>query len=192
MRFGRIAGTVDPQPLKVAQPSILVPELDKAAGRAHALRMDGKTIKHGFTGEQLAWLKAQFSAATSNTGFDKATIKWMIGGLAALGVAAFGVLYAELGSVRGEVGSVRSEVGSIRSEVGSIRSEVGSVRSEVGSVRSEVGSVQGEVSNVRDQVQVNTAALARLEAKVDALATDVSEIRNGQSKIIDLLLEGRN
>ena len=155
---------MDPQPLKVAQPSILVPELDKAAGRAYALRMDGKTIKHGFTGEQLAWLKAQFSAATSNTGFDKATIKWIIGGLAALGIAAFGVLYAEVGSVRGEVGSVRSEV----------------------------GSVQGEVSNVRDQVQVNTAALARLEAKVDALATDVSEIRNGQSKIIDLLLEGRN
>ena len=105
--------------------------------------MRDKAINHGFSAEQLAWLKAQFSAATSSTGFDKATIMWIVGGLVAQGVVALGLLYTEIGSVRG-------------------------------------------------QVQANTVALARIEAKQDGLATDVSEIKIGQSKIIDLLLEGRS
>ena len=102
--------------------------------------MSDKAINHGFTAEQSAWLAAQFSAAQSNTGFDKATIKWMIGGLTALGLAAVAFLWSEIGSVREE-----------------LRTEIGSVRAEVRENRAEIGSV-------RDQVQANTAALARIEA----------------------------
>ena len=32
---------------------------------------------------------------------------------------------------------------------------------------SEIGSVRGEIGSVRDQVQVNTAALARIEVILD-------------------------
>ncbi len=64
--------------------------------------------------------------------------------LIALGAAATGFLYAEVGSVREEL---RTEIGSVREEL----------RTEIGSVRTEIGSL-------RDQVQANTAVLARIEA----------------------------
>ena len=57
--------------------------------------MSDKAVNHGFTAEQSAWLAAQFSVAQSNTGFDKATIKWMIGGLVAIGSAVAGVIWSE-------------------------------------------------------------------------------------------------
>ena len=46
---------------------------------------------------------------------------WIIGGLAALGVVAFGLLWTEIGSVRAEVGSLRAEM---RQEIGSVRAEI--------------------------------------------------------------------
>ena len=58
--------------------------------------MSDKAVNHGFTAEQSAWLAAQFSAARSNTGFDKATIKWMVGGLVAIGIAVAGVIWSEI------------------------------------------------------------------------------------------------
>ena len=58
--------------------------------------MSDKAINHGFTAEQSAWLAAQFSAARSNAGFDKATIKWMVGGLVAIGIAVAGAIWSEI------------------------------------------------------------------------------------------------
>lgn len=93
----------------------------------------------------MAWLEKRFKAVrpVADRGFDRATIMWIVGGLTALGVAVSGVLYAEIGSVRQE-----------------LRTEIGSVRVEIGSLRVEIGSL-------RDQVQENTAALARIEAILD-------------------------
>lgn len=71
---------------------------------------------HGFTAGQWLWLSAQFSAAQPNTGFDKATIKWMIG-LTALGLAAVAFLWSETGSVRAEIRENRAEIGSVRDQV---------------------------------------------------------------------------
>lgn len=65
--------------------------------------MSGKAINHGFTAEQSAWLAAQFSVAQSNTGFGKATIKWMIGGLVAIGIAVAGVIWSEIRENRSAV-----------------------------------------------------------------------------------------
>ena len=97
--------------------------------------MSDKAINHGFTPEQSAWLAAQFSVAQSNTGFDKATTKWMIGGLTALGLAATAFLWSEVGSVREEL---RNEIGSVRAE---LRNEIGSVRMEVRENRAAIAEL---------------------------------------------------
>ena len=100
---------------------------------------------HGFTPEQVAWLERRFGAVrpVADRGFDRATIMWIVGGLTALGVAVSGALYAEIGSVREEL------------------------RTEIASVRTEIGGVRIEIASVRDQVQANTAALARIVAILD-------------------------
>ena len=69
-----------------------------------------------FTDGQLVWLDRWLERRLEDRwpgvgrSFDRATIMWIIGGLTALGVVAFGVLRAEIGSVRAEVGSLRTEV----------------------------------------------------------------------------------
>ncbi len=110
--------------------------------------------------------------------------------LVALGVAATGFLYSEIGFVREElrteIGSVRTEISSVReelrTEIGSVRTEISSVReelrteissvreelrTEISSVRTEIGSVRTEISSLRNQIQANGATLARIEATLN-------------------------
>ncbi len=79
---------------------------------------------------------------------DVLWIKRIGGVLVALGVAATGFLYSEIGSVREEL---RNEIGSVREE---LRTEIGSVREELRTETDSLGS----------QIQANSAALARIEA----------------------------
>jgi len=55
-----------------------------------------------FTPQQVAWLRKEFAQRVA-TGFDRATMMWIIGGLTAIGILAFGVTWNEIGSVREEV-----------------------------------------------------------------------------------------
>ena len=77
--------------------------------------MSAGTTPVGFTDEQVAWLERWLEASlekrwpAAGRSFDRATIMWIIGGLTALGVAAFGVLWVEIGTLRTEV---RQEIGS--------------------------------------------------------------------------------
>jgi len=66
-----------------------------------------------FTPQQVAWLRKEFAQRVA-TGFDRATMTWIIGGLTAIGILAFGVTWNEIGSVREEL---REEIGSVREEV---------------------------------------------------------------------------
>ena len=78
--------------------------------------MPADTTQVAFTDGQLAWLDRWLERRLEDRwpgvgrSFDRATIMWIIGGLTALGVVAFGVLRAEIGSVRAEVGSLRTEM----------------------------------------------------------------------------------
>ena len=65
--------------------------------------------RHGFTPEQIDFLQ-ELIARRAAQGFDRPTLMWLFGGLAAAGLAAFGVLWSEIGSVRDEIGSVRDEL----------------------------------------------------------------------------------
>ena len=64
--------------------------------------MSAGTTQVGFTDEQVAWLERWLKASLekrwpgAGRSFDRATILWIIGGLTALGVAAFGVLWVEI------------------------------------------------------------------------------------------------
>ena len=57
---------------------------------------------HGFTREQLDFLRDEFARKTVQ-GFDRPTQMWLIGGLVAAGLAVSGVLWSEIGSVRAEL-----------------------------------------------------------------------------------------
>ncbi len=69
-----------------------------------------------FTPQQVAWLRKEFAQNTA-PGFDRPTLMWIMGGLTAIGIAAFGVLWNEIGSVREEIGSVREEVKENRARI---------------------------------------------------------------------------
>lgn len=56
----------------------------------------------GFTKEQADALQKAFGRKDAQ-GFDRTTTMWPTGGLTALGVAASGVIWAEIGSVRDEL-----------------------------------------------------------------------------------------
>ncbi len=60
------------------------------------------TARDTFSPEQIAWLEERFNAirTTVDRVFDRTTLMWIIGGLTALGVAAAGLLYAEIGKSR--------------------------------------------------------------------------------------------
>ena len=83
--------------------------------------MPADTTQAGFTDGQVAWLERWWLETSlekrwpgAGRSFDRATIMWIIGGLAALGVAAFGVLWTEIGSLRTEM---QQEIGSVRAEI---------------------------------------------------------------------------
>ena len=69
--------------------------------------------RHGFTREQVEFLQETFAKKAAQ-GFDRPTQMWLIGGLVAIGIAAFGVIWAEIGSVREDL---RAEIGSVRDEI---------------------------------------------------------------------------
>ena len=117
--------------------------------------------KHEFTPQQVTWLRQEFVQRVS-IGFDRPTMMWIIGGLTGIGIAVFGILWSEIGSVRDEL---RTEIGSVRDE---LRTEISSVRDEL---REEISSARGEISSVREEVKENRArivdiatGLARIEA----------------------------
>ena len=55
--------------------------------------------------------------------YDKGTIKWLLGLLTAIWLAAFGVVYAKMDStekgLRAEIAAVRDDVASVRADVAS-------------------------------------------------------------------------
>ena len=71
--------------------------------------MPADTTPVGFTDEQVAWLERWLKTSLekrwpgAGRSFDRATIMWIIGGLTALGVAAFGVLWVEIRENRAAV-----------------------------------------------------------------------------------------
>ena len=71
--------------------------------------MPADTTQVAFTDGQLAWLDRWLERRLEDRwpgagrSFDRATIMWITGGLTALGVAAFSVLRAEIGSLRTEM-----------------------------------------------------------------------------------------
>ena len=76
--------------------------------------MADATERHGFTREQIEFLRETLGRPSAQ-GFDRPMLMWLIGGLVGLGVAAFGIMWAEVGSVRTEL---RAEIGSVRTELG--------------------------------------------------------------------------
>ena len=75
---------------------------------------------HGFTREQIEFLREALGRPSAQ-GFDRPTQMWLIGGLVVIGIAAVGLMWTEIGSVREEL---RAEIGSVRAEIGSLREEV--------------------------------------------------------------------
>ena len=69
--------------------------------------------EHGFTQEQVAWLRREFGRR-GDAGFDRPTLMWLLGGMTALGIAAAGFIWAEIGSVREEL---RGEIAENRAEI---------------------------------------------------------------------------
>ncbi len=65
-----------------------------------------------FTPQQVAWLRKEFAQNTA-PGFDRPTLMWIMGGLTAIGIAAFGVLWSEIGSVREEVKENRARIADL-------------------------------------------------------------------------------
>ena len=74
--------------------------------------MTADSTQGPFTDQQLAWLERWLEKHRSGVerSFDRATLMWIIGGLTALGVVAFGVLWSEIGSVREEIRENRSAI----------------------------------------------------------------------------------
>ena len=58
--------------------------------------------RHGFTPEQIDFLQ-ELIARRAAQGFDRPTLMWLFGGLVAAVLAAFGILWSEIGSVRSEL-----------------------------------------------------------------------------------------
>ncbi len=73
-----------------------------------------------FTPQQVAWLRKTFAPRTV-TGFDRPTLMWLFGGLTAIGITAFGIIWNEIGSLREEL---REEIGSVREEVKENRARI--------------------------------------------------------------------
>ena len=67
--------------------------------------MPAETTQMAFTDAQAAWLERWLEKRCPAAGrsLDRATQMWITGGLTALGVVAFGVLRAEIGSARAEL-----------------------------------------------------------------------------------------
>jgi len=84
-------------------------------------------VNHGFTQEQISWLDQRISFSVSSAriqGGEISLLKWVIGGLFALGLATAGFLFAEIKSVSAEVGSVREGIGSVREDVSELAQSV--------------------------------------------------------------------
>ncbi|MCY4306204.1 MAG: hypothetical protein OXC62_15730 [Aestuariivita sp.] len=91
----------------------------------------------------MTWLRQEFVQRVA-IGFDRPTMMWIIGGLTGIGIAAFGILWSEIGSVRDE-----------------LRTEISSVRDEL---REEISSVREEVKENRARIVDIATGLARIEA----------------------------
>ena len=113
--------------------------------------MAGTAEQHGFTREQIEFLRETLGRP-STQGFDLPTLKWLIGGLVALGLVVSGFLWTEIGSLRTELGA----------EIGSVRAEIGSVRTEL---REEVRENRAAISANRDAI----AGLAEGQARIEAI-----------------------
>ncbi|MYF38119.1 MAG: hypothetical protein F4219_05025 [Gammaproteobacteria bacterium] len=107
--------------------------------------------RHGFTREQIEFLRETLGRPSAQ-GFDRPTLKWLIGGTVAAGLAMSGILWAEIGSVREE----------LRAEIGSVRAEIGSVRTEL---RAEIRENRVAISANRDAI----AELAKGQARIEAI-----------------------
>ncbi len=82
----------------------------------HLMAEATEGTRHGFTREQIDFLQETFSRRSAQ-GFDRPTQMWLIGGLAAAGLAAFGILWAEIGSVRDDL---RAEIRENRAAIGDL------------------------------------------------------------------------
>ena len=87
--------------------------------------------------------------------FDRQTLKWLFGGIVALGILLAGALYTEIKLLRTDIGN----------ELAAIRTEIGSVRMEIGSVRMELGN---EIMANREV----TAELAERLARIEGILLD--------------------
>ena len=74
-------------------------------------------------------------------------MRWIIGGVAAVGLTTFGLIWSEMSSIREDIGSIRGELGSVRMER----------REEIVSVREEVKENRARITDV-------ATGLARIEA----------------------------
>ena len=119
--------------------------------------------ENGFTREQAACLEERFVASRQEQStFDRQTLKWLFGGIVALGILLAGALYTEIKLLRTDIGN---ELAAIRTEIGSVRTEIGSVRMEIGSVRMELGN---EIMANREV----TAELAERLARIEGILLD--------------------
>ncbi len=114
--------------------------------------------RHGFTPEQMAWLEKQFEAHAERLGSDRdsllvtrlgahaeplrsdhggevSMLKWAIGGLFVLGIAATGYLSSQIRSVEDEL---RTEIGAVRNE---LREEIADNREGIADNRAAIADL---------------------------------------------------
>ena len=104
----------------------------------------------GFIKEQAAGLAKWLAEnRTEQSTIDGRTLKWLLGGIVALGVAFAGAFYTELRFVRAELGG---EIAALRMELGG----------EIAALRKELG---GEIMANRDDI----ADLAQGQARIEAI-----------------------
>ena len=109
--------------------------------------------RQSFTPEQIDLLEKRFKAHAERLGTNRvgeiSMLKWAIGGLFVLGIAATGYLSTQIRSVEEEL---RTEIGSVEEE---LRTEIESVRDEL----------REEITANRTQI----AELARGQARIEAI-----------------------
>ena len=130
--------------------------------------------EHQFTPQQVTWLRQEFSPLGSG-GFDRKTMRWIIGGITAVGLAAFGLIWSEIDSVREEL---RGEISSVREELVSVREEL---RGEIVSVREEL---HGEIVSVREELH---GEIVSVREELGFIRTELrEEVRENRARIADL------
>ena len=92
---------------------------------------------------------------------------------------------SDIGTIKDDVSTLKSDVSTLKSDVSTLKSDVNTLKSDVNTLKSDVSTLKSDVNTLKLKVTNLEEGQARLETKIEHLASEGQKDVTAMLKLID-------